>query len=132
MKDSQSIDLIRSPRLDRSSIESSDYSDDKVAGTTVLNRLGIPIVVPWEYICPITLEIMNFPMISQFGHIYENDAILEWIEVGNGQCPFTRRILTVLDLQPYDELQKAMNDWRNQHNIDLPDASKLKLRKLPF
>eukprot|EP00727_Mastigamoeba_balamuthi_P003836 m51a1_g1345 hypothetical protein (1350) ;mRNA; r:329526-337986 len=39
-----------------------------------------PVEVPPEYKCPITLEVMEDPVVAQDGYIYEGRAIRKWLE----------------------------------------------------
>lgn len=36
--------------------------------------------IPPYFICPITLEIMAEPTITQCGHMFDKDAIIKWIQ----------------------------------------------------
>ena len=44
--------------------------------------------IPDEYICPLTLEIMDKPLMNRYGHNFERDAILACLFVARtGQHP---------------------------------------------
>ena len=45
--------------------------------------------VPPDFICPITQEIMRFPVIALDGHSYERDAIVKWFQRGQIKSPLT-------------------------------------------
>jgi hypothetical protein len=48
------------------------------------------IVVPDEFLCPITLELMTDPVMAEDGHTYERSAIKDWLANGNGLSPKTQ------------------------------------------
>jgi hypothetical protein len=92
------------------------HVDDSM--TTITNTNGDMVIIPNEFICPITLEIMKRPMASRHGHSFERDAILQWIQSGNGYCPLTRSVLTLKDIVPYHSLKLKINQWILQNNIE--------------
>ena len=47
-------------------------------------------VVPDEFLCPITLELMTDPVLAEDGHTYERSAITDWFANGNGLSPKTQ------------------------------------------
>ena len=51
------------------------------------------IVVPDDFYCPITGELMNNPVSEKSGHSYERDSIMEWLS-RNQTSPITRLPLT--------------------------------------
>jgi hypothetical protein len=72
--------------------------------------------IPLEFICPITLEMMNQPMVTRYGHTYERQAIMEWLGKGNGYCPLTRHALSYSDIIPHYSLESKIRAWRQQYN----------------
>ena len=47
-------------------------------------------IVPDEFVCPITLELMTDPVLAEDGHTYERSAITDWFANGNGLSPKTQ------------------------------------------
>jgi hypothetical protein len=47
-------------------------------------------IVPEEFLCPITLELMTDPVVAEDGHTYERSAITDWFANGNGLSPKTQ------------------------------------------
>jgi U-box domain len=78
-----------------------------------LNQLNIP----HEFICPITHEMMQYPLMSRYGQTYERDAILTWLSNHNNLCPLTRQVLLVTDLIRHRTLQSKIAAWKIQHGI---------------
>eukprot|EP00036_Acanthoecidae_sp_10tr_P023279 CAMPEP_0206328954 /NCGR_PEP_ID=MMETSP0106_2-20121207/22944_1 /ASSEMBLY_ACC=CAM_ASM_000206 /TAXON_ID=81532 /ORGANISM="Acanthoeca-like sp., Strain 10tr" /LENGTH=763 /DNA_ID=CAMNT_0053761647 /DNA_START=11 /DNA_END=2297 /DNA_ORIENTATION=+ len=80
--------------------------------------------VPNEYLCPITHEVMQDPVMVADGHTYERDAIAQWIQdrggiVGVVASPMTGKMLKSLTLTPNLALRKLIAD----HAGGAPDAS---------
>lgn len=71
--------------------------------------------IPQEYICPITAEIMNDPVIGTDGHTYERAAITEWLTTRHTQSPMTRVPMTVGDLKPNFALRASIERWLSTH-----------------
>jgi hypothetical protein len=47
----------------------------------------VGVAIPDEYLCPIMLEVMCDPVITENGHTYERSAIEGWFERGNHRSP---------------------------------------------
>jgi len=43
--------------------------------------------IPKDFLCPITLEMMENPVIAADGHSYEKAAIVHWLEMGHRNSP---------------------------------------------
>ncbi len=65
--------------------------------------------VPNAFICPITYEIMENPVVASDGHTYGRDAIEVWI-TRNGTSPFTRAPLTN-ELLPNRPLKEMIDEF---------------------
>jgi len=64
--------------------------------STILDRLeknGIELIYPHEYLCPITQDIMTDPVVASDGHSYEREALISFLKHGNGKSPLTREKL---------------------------------------
>jgi U-box domain len=73
--------------------------------------------VPTEFLCPITMEIMDYPVLSRYGHNFERSAIVAWIEEGSGVCPMTRLPLTMRDLINNNALLHEIEQWRQENGM---------------
>lgn len=72
--------------------------------------------IPNEFICPISLELMDDPVICNDGYSYEKKAILNWLKKSN-ISPMTRE--PIYNLLINKQLKELINDWKNENNYDL-------------
>ena len=73
--------------------------------------------IPNEYLCPITLEIMNDPVICNDGYTYERNSILN---ISNNISPITRENIDLNNLIPNRNLKNAIERYKlldNKNNI---------------
>jgi len=60
-------------------------------------------VPPQNYICPLTLQLMEFPIHDGCGHTFERRAILQWLEANSDDgrnepvCPISRKPMLPID-----------------------------------
>ena len=69
--------------------------------------------VPDEFLCPITLLLMNDPVIGSDGQTYERSAIMQWLRT-NRQSPLTRQPMTIESLKPNYALKSAIARYKTQ------------------
>jgi len=55
--------------------------------------------VPQNFVCPISHEIMQDPVMTPAGHTFERANIVEWLRMKR-TCPVTRATLTIDKLAP--------------------------------
>lgn len=67
--------------------------------------------IPQEFICPITLQMMNDPYIDEEGNSYELSAIRDWI-AQNRASPITRTPLDMRRMVPNRVLKTLIEDYR--------------------
>ncbi|MBA0823898.1 hypothetical protein Goarm_020592 [Gossypium armourianum] len=77
-------------------------------------------LVPHEFVCPITLEIMTDPVIVATGQTYERDSIRKWLNSNHRTCPKTGQTLEHLSLAPNSALRNLILQWCEKNNIELP------------
>ena len=75
--------------------------------------------IPSKYVCPLTLEIMQDPVLSRYGQSYERSAIIKWLAKGNTGCPLTRQPLTLSGLITNHKLRSEIRRWQvaNQEDV---------------
>jgi SUMO ligase MMS21 Smc5/6 complex component len=75
--------------------------------------------IPDEFICPITMELMLYPMATRHGpNNFERDAIISWLARGNRHCPLTRTPLKIGDLIHNNYLTAQIQARRQQHGVE--------------
>jgi U-box domain len=75
---------------------------------------------PPEFLCPITMEVMVHPLATKHGPNFERSAIVAWLRQGSGECPLTRKPLTMSDLIHNNYLAAEIAQWRATHGIPVP------------
>ncbi|KAF7827691.1 U-box domain-containing protein 11 [Senna tora] len=78
------------------------------------------IVIPEDFLCPISLELMRDPVIVATGQTYERSYIQRWIDGGNATCPKTQQKLQNLTLTPNYVLRSLITQWCIDNNIEQP------------
>jgi tetratricopeptide (TPR) repeat protein len=63
------------------------------------------------FVCPISLDMMEDPVVTPSGHSFEREALEEWIDNG-GEDPLTRQPLSRADLRPNIALRDAIEEWK--------------------
>ncbi|XP_073303199.1 U-box domain-containing protein 11-like [Primulina huaijiensis] len=77
-------------------------------------------VIPEDFLCPISLELMRDPVIVATGQTYERSYIQRWIDCGNTTCPKTQQKLQNHTLTPNYVLRSLISQWCLKHNIEQP------------
>ncbi|KAK4600219.1 hypothetical protein RGQ29_010046 [Quercus rubra] len=103
----------------------------QIAGMELTNVLDDPVIpkmlekcpsllIPHEFLCPITLEIMTDPVIVASGQTYERESILKWFDSNHRTCPKTRQTLAHLSIAPNFALKNIILQWCEKNNFQLP------------
>ena len=80
-----------------------------------INRVRAGIVNPLAYfMCPISLEIMEDPVVTPTGQTYDRQYIYEWLDISPTD-PLTREPLTKDQLYPVHSLKTAIAYYRNTY-----------------
>jgi serine/threonine protein kinase len=69
---------------------------------------------PNEYLCPITGELMEDPVVAADGHTYERAAIEQWFATGRRTSPKTNAVIEAR-LVPNTQLRILINEYRARH-----------------
>ena len=72
--------------------------------------------IPNEYICPITNNVMDDPVIAADGYTYERSSITEWFRRGHRTSPLTNLQLTDTSLRVNQALRKLIADFLEQNS----------------
>lgn len=68
--------------------------------------------VPNAFLCPISLKLMEDPVITPSGRSYERESITEWMMDHQNTDPMTRNIFCVDNLIPNLNLKEAIEDYK--------------------
>lgn len=68
-----------------------------------------------EFRCPITLDIMQNPVIATDGHTYERSAIIQALTVRQ-VSPLTRQPMTAASLRSNHALRAEIEKWQQSHS----------------
>ncbi|CAN6823341.1 unnamed protein product [Brassica oleracea] len=103
----------------------TDNSEDQKVGvsngqTSTAASQKIPPVIPDDFRCPISLEMMRDPVIVSTGQTYERTCIEKWIEAGHSTCPKTQQALTSTTLTPNYVLRSLIAQWCEANDIEPP------------
>ncbi|GAB4828785.1 hypothetical protein Ancab_018446 [Ancistrocladus abbreviatus] len=80
------------------------------------------VIMPEDFLCPISLEIMRDPVIVATGQTYERSYIQRWIDSGNVTCPKTQQKLQNFTLTTNYVLRSLISQWCAEHNVEQPTA----------
>ncbi|KAL4312233.1 hypothetical protein GQ457_01G025490 [Hibiscus cannabinus] len=83
------------------------------------------LVIPHEFLCPITLEVMRDPVIIASGQTFERESIQKWFDSNNRTCPKTRETLAHLSLAPNHALKNLITQWSEKNNYKHPTTEDL-------
>lgn len=81
------------------------------ASSNASRPINLSSEIPNGFICPITIEIMDDPVIAADGHSYERMAIEGWFRTGHDKSPMTGLALANQDLIPNVNLRKAIAEY---------------------
>jgi len=68
--------------------------------------------IPNAFLCPISLELMEEPVITPSGRSYDKENIIEWMTEHQNTDPMTRMIINEDDLIPNLNLKEAIEDYK--------------------
>ncbi|KAK8946034.1 U-box domain-containing protein 14 [Platanthera guangdongensis] len=80
-------------------------------------------VIPDDFRCPISLELMKDPVIVSTGQTYERSCIQKWLDAGHKTCPKTQQNLTHTTLTPNFVLKSLIAQWCEANGMEPPRKS---------
>lgn len=72
------------------------------------------VIIPNEYLCPITMDLINDPVMLEDGIIYENEAITRWLRTNN-KSPITRMVINKNIKIKCITMKKLIEDFVNKN-----------------
>ncbi|KAK1398567.1 RING-type E3 ubiquitin transferase [Heracleum sosnowskyi] len=106
------------PKLDSSTTEKSKFSSSSGQATSKASEKGP--VIPEDFRCPISLELMKDPVIVSTGQTYDRSCIEKWLEAGHGTCPKTQQTLSNSSLTPNYVLRSLIAQWCEANGVEPP------------
>ncbi|MED6222109.1 U-box domain-containing protein 13 [Stylosanthes scabra] len=80
-------------------------------------------VIPDDFRCPVSLELMKDPVIVSTGQTYDRSSIEKWLQAGHKTCPKTQQSLTSTVLTPNYVLRSLIEQWCEANGIEPPKRS---------
>ncbi|KAI9157003.1 hypothetical protein LWI28_015363 [Acer negundo] len=77
-------------------------------------------VIPDDFRCPISLELMKDPVIVSTGQTYERSCIQKRLDAGHKTCPKTQQTLLHTALTPNHVLKSLIALWCESNGVELP------------
>ncbi|OAY44706.1 U-box domain-containing protein 16 [Manihot esculenta] len=90
------------------STPTSDHGREKVVSEAI---------VPPDFRCPISLELMRDPVVLATGQTYNRESITLWIESGHNTCPKTGQTLSHTNLISNLALKNLIGMWCREQKI---------------
>jgi len=90
--------------------------DESVSADEPRRKIPDDLELPNHFCCPITLELMDEPVIAPSGYTYERRAIEEHLRK-NASDPFTLEPFNIVDLRPNRALRDAIQAYKVEHNL---------------
>lgn len=89
-----------------------------------LQNINVPAETscPDQFICPLTLDLMEDPVVTKHGKNYERKAILSHLDTGKTFCPLTRLPLTASGLIPNNKLKFQIRAWKHANGMANKDV----------
>ncbi|TMW98688.1 hypothetical protein EJD97_003627 [Solanum chilense] len=104
-------------------------TEKRVTKRGFMKKTNMELVIPSQFTCPISLDLMKDPVTLSTGITYDRENIEKWInEGGNQTCPITNQELKsygngIVDpvLIPNHNIRKMIQQWcveNKEHGID--------------
>ena len=77
--------------------------------------------IPNDFQCPITMDLMEEPVICEDGYTYERKAILEYLKQ-NTVSPITRQPINKNKLIVNRNLKDAIERYKIDYSINIPNT----------
>lgn len=80
-------------------------------------RSASGLAIPADFRCPITLDLMQDPVVVATGQTYDRGSISLWIQSGHNSCPKTGQTLAHTNLIPNRALRNLIALWCREQRI---------------
>lgn len=85
----------------------------------MLKRYHNDVLIPADYFCPLSLNLMEDPVIVASGRTYERAYIRKWLEMGLTVCPITRQVLVHTSMIPNYTCRALISNWCETKKVEL-------------
>ncbi|KAH7514736.1 hypothetical protein FEM48_Zijuj11G0122200 [Ziziphus jujuba var. spinosa] len=85
-------------------------------------KLASDLSIPADFRCPISLDLMQDPVVVSTGQTYDRESIKLWMEAGHKTCPKTGQTLAHTDLIPNRALKNLIAMWCRDQKIPFESA----------
>lgn len=107
-----------SPPLCTSSDEEGPENSESSSSDDLYGKNAADDDIPSEFMCPLTLEVMNDPVMDKQGINFERRAIVQWLGMGRTTHPLTREPLTFSKLVPNVQLRLKIQQWKKARGMN--------------
>jgi hypothetical protein len=67
-----------------------------------------------RFICPLTQQVMQDPVLSKTGYSFERAALLKWLHLQGNVCPVSGKPLQLSHIVSHSALKREIQFWRQQ------------------
>jgi U-box domain len=101
------------------SAQTQDGAEKDIATTRSISAdyVAVPAPTPpTRFLCPLTRNLMNDPVMTKDGINFERDAIVKWLNSSpEGTCPVTTKPLSRNGLVSNSMLQREIEEWEERY-----------------
>jgi U-box domain len=94
-------------------VEGNNLDASPLSPLSIVNNEDRP---PPNYLCPLTLLVMDDPVNDGCGHCFERRAILDWLEYRD-VCPISRKPIAYDSLFRNGHLKARIQQWKEDHPL---------------
>eukprot|EP00727_Mastigamoeba_balamuthi_P010422 m51a1_g6001 hypothetical protein (690) ;mRNA; r:19545-22031 len=117
MRNSYFTALASQFNAEQSNAPPEDQRSGHVAPVPVAAAAAVNRAPPNEYLCPITMELMDDPVVAPDGFTYEREAITHWLARGKSISPMTGQPLPSGPLVPTIALRSAIKAFKEANGL---------------
>lgn len=127
------VALVRYARFLLFGFEEDDMQLQSRVGRHKKTKIGVMskeiaetfLTVPKDFCCPISLDLMEDPVIVCTGQSYDRAYITRWMEEGHSTCPKSGQMLTNTHVVSNQALRNLIIQWCTAHSIavECPETS---------
>jgi hypothetical protein len=103
--------------LDDDEFDDDDIEEQPQTQTQMQQERDNPHAPPHNYVCPLTLQIMEDPVMDGCGHCFDRAAIVGWLDY-HEFCPISRKPLHFQNLHAATPLNDRIRQWKAEHRYE--------------